>query len=81
MSNQEGLIVCELCGDKIMSEEKYHEIDQLASDYFMLDTGTIVHKECFDGSCPPSYLNKLDDLERSENDFFPLERLEEFHSF
>lgn len=60
--------ICELCGDQISSEDAC-EIDSLASDYFMLDTGTTVHKQCFDDSRPTEYLRKLRDLEKEEETF------------
>lgn len=62
---------CDLCGDEIKSEDTC-EIDSIASEYFMLDTGTIVHKECFSDSRPLEYIRRLEEFEepKEELDFF-----------
>ena len=57
-------MTCELCGDALQSGDAVTEIDELASEYFMLDTGTTVHTSCFHDSSPPSYLRKLRELDK-----------------
>lgn len=71
MEEQEKYI-CELCGDEVNLEDSdnIHEIDEIASEYFMLDTGTIVHKQCFKDSRTSEYLRKLDDLAAEEEESY-----------
>jgi hypothetical protein len=42
---------CPICGDYLPSQTK--TITEELSDHFVLDTGSVVCKECFDMEAPP----------------------------
>lgn len=67
MPEQKEQEKCELCGDTITEKCQTIEIDDLASEFFMLDAGTIVHQECFDDSKTPGYMRELREIEGYDN--------------